>query len=148
MNIVAIILNAAKTAKVSGTLLLAICAHESNNFTLNYSPYDHGSPSYGVCQLKLESAKMVGFQGSPYELMDPKKNSLYAAKYLKYQESRYGNDLCKITAAYNSGSFAESKKNPGKPKNLRYVRLVQKRLPENLKSMLSCSEYWIERGNY
>jgi soluble lytic murein transglycosylase-like protein len=145
MDIVSTILNASKVAGVSGTLLLGICSHESNSFTMNYSPHDHGSPSYGVCQVKLESARQLGFKGSPYELMDPKKNALWAARYLKYQESRYGNNLCKITAAYNSGSYVESKKKPGKPKNLKYVRLVQKRLPDVFKNRLNCnSEFWIE----
>ena len=52
MDVTTIILNAAKVAKVSGALLLAICSHESNNFTMNYAHNDKGSPSFGSCQLK------------------------------------------------------------------------------------------------
>ena len=80
----------------------------------------------------------MGFRGNPIELMDPKVNSKYAALYLKYQVSRYGEDnWCVLTAAYNSGTYRESKKRPG-PKNLGYVRLVQKKLPEEFKDRLSC----------
>ena len=123
MDIVSIILNAAKAAQVSGVLLLGICAHESNDFTMNYSPYDHGSPSYGFCQLKYRTAIILGFKGSPSELMGPKVNAKYAALYLKYQEKRYGDDWTKIL---------------GCPRNLRYIKLVQKKLPSEFRGRLEC----------
>lgn len=128
---------AAKTAHVSGVLLLAICSHESNNFTMTYSPNDNHSPSYGICQLKYSTALQLGFKGLPVDLMDPRLNSLYAAKYLRYQQERYGEEWCALTSAYNAGSWNESKY-PGYPRNLKYVRLVQRRLPEDFKDRLSC----------
>lgn len=139
MDVVTIILNAAKAVKVSGILLVAICSHESSRFTVNYSPNDKGTPSYGVCQIKEDSARQVGFTGKAEDLNKPKTNALYAAKYLKYEQDRYGeNDWCILTAAYNGGSYLESKKNPGYPSNLGYVRLVQKHLPDDFKDRLSC----------
>lgn len=141
MNLTLTILKAAKAAKVSGSLLLAICSHESLNFTLDYAANDGGSPSIGICQLKEATAKMVGFTGTVKELMKPETNVKYAAKYLKYQESRYGSrDWCKLVAAYNAGSYNESKRVPGYPMNLKYVRLVQKHLSKDLKQRLSCGE--------
>ena len=139
MDITTVILNAAKLAKVSGILLLAICSHESNDFTMNYAPHDHGSPSYGICQLKEDSARQVGFQGNSEELMNPKVNAKYSALYLAYEQSRYGeDDWCVLTAAYNAGSYNESKRQPGYPMNLKYVRLVQRKIPNDFKYKMSC----------
>ena len=139
MEIVSIILNAAKMAKVSGVLLLAICNHESNGFTMNYSAYDHGSPSYGACQVKESTARMLGFKGKTKDLMNPAVNAKYAALYLQYEQGRYGeDDWCILTSSYNAGSYNESSKFPGYPRNLKYVRLVQKKLPEDFKDRLSC----------
>lgn len=141
MTYSAIILAAAKAMKVSGVLLLAICSYETN--LTNVTVYHDGkSPSYGICQVKFETATTVlGFKGKAEDLVNPKTNAKWAAKYLAYQESRYGDtDWCKIVAAYNAGSYNESRKIPGKPRNLKYVRRVQKRLPEEFQSMLSCEK--------
>ena len=138
MDIVTIILNAANAAKVSGILLLGICTHESGNFKLNYSVYDNGSPSYGVCQVKLDTAARLGFKGSPKDLNDPRINSKYAALYLKYQEQRYGDNWVKLASAYNAGSYNPSNRVPGCPRNLRYIKLVKKKLPESLQNRLTC----------
>lgn len=138
MAYTAIILAAAAKVKVSGALLLAICTYETN-LTNVVVYHDGGSPSYGVCQVKYETAKMMGFKGKAQDLVNPITNATWAAKYLKYQQSRYStSNWCKITAAYNAGTYIESKRIPGKPKNLKYVKRVQKKLSEHLQSMLSC----------
>lgn len=140
MDVINIILSAAKVAHVSGALLLAVCSHESNNFTMNYAHNDRGSPSFGSCQLKENSARQMGFKGVAKELMNPWVNAKYAALYLKYEQKRYGNDWVKLVASYNAGSYRESEIVPGCPKNLRYVNLVKKKLPSKLKSKLNCGE--------
>jgi soluble lytic murein transglycosylase-like protein len=140
MDIVSIILNTAKTVQVSGTLLLAICSHESNNFTMNYSHYDHGSPSYGYCQVKIRTAIILGFKGSPKELIEPKTNSYYAAKYLKSKEEKYGEDWVKMTAAYNAGVYNPSNRVLGCPRNLKYIKKVQKKLPVEFQEKLNCGK--------
>lgn len=138
MTIISTILAAAKAAKVSGVLLVAICTHESG-LTNTYVAHDGGSPSIGVCQVKENTARMLGFKGKAKDLMAPGLNAKYAAKYLKYQIDRYGEDnWCKLTAAYNAGSYNESKRVKGKPRNLKYVRLVQKKLAPDYKNKLSC----------
>lgn len=138
MDIVTTILSAAKSVGVSGTLLLAICSHESSGFKFNYAAHDHGSPSYGVCQVKLNSAVQMGFKGNPEDLKNTKTNSLYAAKYLKYEQDRYGDDWVKLASAYNAGSYNESHSVYGCPRNLKYVRLVRNRLPLKFKNRLNC----------
>jgi len=139
MTYTSIIISAAKAAHVSYLLLTAICAHESRNFTLDYAMYDNGSPSFSVCQIKQETAKMLGFSGDPMKLRNAEVGIKYAALYLAYQEQRYGeNDWVKLVAAYNAGTYNESPKVRGCPRNLRYVKLVQEKLPQNLQHKLNC----------
>ena len=137
MDIVTIILSAAKAAGVSGSLLLAVCSHESGDFKHNYNAFDVNSPSWGSCQLKYSTALQLGFKGLPHQLMNPRVNAKYAALYLKYQQSRYGNDWIKLVAAYNSGSYNPSRVE-GCPRNLKYLKLVQKKLPLDLRGRLDC----------
>lgn len=139
MTYLSIITQAAKAAKVSAVLLYAICSHESRDFTLDLAEYDNGSPSYSVCQVKLETAKMFGFSGDPMRLRDATVGVKYAALYLKYQQDRYGDaDWVKLTASYNSGTYVESNKVRGCPRNLAYLKLVRQKLPEALRARLDC----------
>jgi len=132
-----LILATAKKIGVAGSLLLAICTQESglNNVVV---PHDGGSPSYGICQVKEGTARHMGYKGHSKDLMDPATNIKWAAIYLKFQLDRYDNDWCKATAAYNAGSFNESKRYPGKPRNMKYIRLVQANLEKDLHYKLSC----------
>lgn len=139
MNIASIILSAAKSFGVSGTLLLAICNHESAGFTKNHADHDKGSPSYGSCQIKFSSAQQMGFKGNPDLLDQPKVNARYAAKYLQWQQTRYGDrDWLLLAAAYNAGSYKPSRKVRGCPMNLGYIKLVQAKLPSEYQSKLDC----------
>jgi soluble lytic murein transglycosylase-like protein len=133
---------AAKSAKVSATLLYAICAHESNGFTYDLALYDNGTPSFSVCQIKEGTARMLGWNGkNPMELRNAHLGIKYAALYLKYQQDRYGDqDWCKLTSSYNSGSYIESIKHPGYPKNLKYVNLVKEKLDKDIQDRLNCGE--------
>lgn len=139
MTYSAIILAAAKAAKVSGALLLAICTQESN-LTNAMVLHDGGSPSYGVCQLKYETAKMMGFDGKAEKLMDPTVNAKWAARYLAYQQTRYGDSWYKLAAAYNAGTYTESKKARGCPRNLKYVIQVKHNLEEYLHHKMECGQ--------
>lgn len=133
------ILLAAKAVKVPGALLLAICMQETglNNAMV---PHDGHSPTYGICQVKLETAQMIGYKGTAKQLMIPQENAKWAAKYLRYQLDRYDNDWCQAVAAYNAGTFNESKISPGFPRNLKYVRNVQKKLDEPFQDKIACGE--------
>jgi len=136
MDYSAIIMAIAKTVGVPGHLLLAICTHESNLQNV-LVPHDKGSPSYGLCQVKANTAKMLGFNGLPIGLMDPEVNVKYAAKYLKMQLKRYDGDWCKGVAAYNSGTYNPSSI-PGKPKNLKYIDKIRLHLDNKFKNLLVC----------
>lgn len=134
-----IILLMAKTVGVPGALLLAICSHESNGFKDQFVANDKGTPSYGVCMVKEDTAKMFGYTGKSEGLMNAKLNAKLAAKYLKYQLDRYDNNWCMAAAAYNAGTFFESRRHPGKPKNFKYVSHVKRHIEaEDLKRKLDC----------
>ena len=136
MDFVQIILTAAKSVKISGAILVAVCSHESglnNTVTL----HDGGSSSIGICQIKQNTAIMLGYEGSPDGLLDPKINAKYAALYLKRQYDRYGN-WCKAIAAYNAGRWNESTREPGHPRNLKYVLNVGKKLNKSFQKTISC----------
>lgn len=146
MTFTTIILMAAKKAGISGALLLAICTHESGLKNV-LVPHDGGSPTYGICQIKYDTAKMIGFTGNAKDLMTPEVNAKWAAQYLKYQKARYDGDWVKSVAAYNSGTYNESKKVPGCPRNLKYIRYVQQKLDEHLQDRLECVKVKTEEAN-
>lgn len=139
MSYTMIVLAAAKAAKVSGELLLAICMTESN-LTNVLVPHDGGSPTYGICQVKLPTAQMIGYKGDAKGLMDPATNAKWAATYLKFQKERYEQDWCKAVAAYNAGTYNESTISPGYPKNLKYVKAVQSKIDNHLQHKLTCDK--------
>lgn len=132
-----IILMVAKTVGVPGSLLLAICVHETK-LTRVIAINDGDSDTFGVCQIKHETAQMLGFKGTSEELMRTSINAEFAAKYLKYQLKRYNGDTLKATAAYNAGSYIPSTKVLGKPRNFEYIEKVNKIL-EN-KNILNYDE--------
>lgn len=105
-------------------LLSALCWVESNHKTAAINQYDGDSPSYGVCQIKLETAKSMGFRGDSKALMKPEINIKWSAKYLKRQMTRYDNDPRKAVAAYNAGTHRVNKY--GKTRNVKYVNKVFK----------------------
>lgn len=137
--IAGIILSVAKSVGVPGTLLLAICASETK-LTHVIALNDGKTHTFGICQVKHETAQMLGFKGTSKDLMRSKVNAEYAAKYLKYQLNRYNGNWCKATAAYNSGTYNPSTKVVGEPRNLRYIQRVSKFLNERDKDFLSCGE--------
>lgn len=132
------ILLAAKSVGVPGQLLFAICAHESGDFKWNYVHSDHGSPSIGMCMVKENTARFLGFKGKADELLDNKTNFHWAAKYLKYQLERYNGDYCKAVGAYNAGKYIVSVKHPGKPMNYRYLELIMEKLGIEDKVKFKC----------
>lgn len=83
-------------------LLSAICYVESTHDASKVHYNDGHSDSYGVCQIKLETAQFMGFEGEAEDLMDPEINMYYAAAYLRHQINRYGN-IQKAVIAYNKG---------------------------------------------
>ena len=146
-QIILLITQTAKIIGISPQLLIAICMTETNLKHI-HTPNDGKTTSYGVCQVKLETAQFMGkVYKKPHlvvftseDMKDIKKNVKVAALYVKYQIERYDGDLCKAVAAYNAGRFKESTKYPGKPFNWKYVEKVQDKITDNpaLESSLEC----------
>jgi soluble lytic murein transglycosylase-like protein len=89
---------------VQAPLLRAVCWVESRHRNVSRI-VDGKSPSYGICQIKLATARMLGFTGQVRELKVLEVNIRYAAKYLRYQLNRYKQDWRKAVTAYNRGTF-------------------------------------------
>jgi soluble lytic murein transglycosylase-like protein len=159
--ITAIIMAAAAQVGVPGELLLAICKQESA-LTNVVVPMDGFSSSFGICQLKESTVRHLGFRGEasgplvftkkkgfrgdlepygkPHGLMNPRVNAHYAALILKQNLERYNGDWMMATASYNSGTYRPTKikKYLGCPRNLKYILLVKRKLPDDMKVMLNC----------
>lgn len=85
-------------------LLSSICYVESKHDISAYHKHDGKGNSVGVCQVKIQTAMMLGFRGSEKELMEPSTNVMYAAKYLQHQLIRYDGDTVAAIISYNRGS--------------------------------------------
>jgi soluble lytic murein transglycosylase-like protein len=103
-------------------LLSAVCLVETKHNPKAVRVQDGGSPSYGLCQVKLATARGLGFDGAIADLLDPKVNATLAAKYLRQQHARYRGNLTKTISAYNAGSWRPNKK--GVPPNRKYISKV------------------------
>jgi soluble lytic murein transglycosylase-like protein len=84
-------------------LLASICYTESKYDVTVIHKDDGGSDSIGVCQIKYDTAKDLGFTGTQTQLLGAETNIYYAAKYLHKQLLRYPNNNVKAIIAYNMG---------------------------------------------
>lgn len=109
-------------------LLESICYVETNIRNVD-NMTDGGSPSYGVCQIKLETANWMKeyyrLPGEPLiesDLRVPEINIFYSGLYLKYNVKRYKGDLKCAISAYNAGRCVTF--------NSKYVNKVLRRKAE------------------
>lgn len=122
VNLAALFLLTTQTLDLPPTLLSAICWVESHHNSLAVNADDGGSASHGICQVKLETAALLGFKGTEKQLSVPKTNILYAGKYLQWQLKRYHSNIPVAVAAYNAGSYHVNKE--GQIMNRKYVAKV------------------------
>lgn len=85
-------------------LLSSLCLVESRHDVNAVHQHDGHGNSVGACQIKLNTAKGLGFKGTEKDLLKPEVNLTYAAKYLKHQILRYNGDVTRGVIAYNQGS--------------------------------------------
>lgn len=113
------IVRAADKVEISRKWLLAVCWQESSFRTAGVSKLDGHTKSYGICQVKYETAQFMDkvFKHkvlvTKANLEDTYVNAFYAAKYLKYQLKRYKGDWKLAADAYNKGNAVS--------KNTKYV---------------------------
>ena len=94
------------------SLLSSVCYVETHHNVAAIHKADGHGDSIGICQIKLKTARQLGFKGSAYDLQDPKVNIYYAGLYLKHQIARYRGSVKRAVIAYNFGSaksFTSSK---------------------------------------
>lgn len=111
-------------------LVLAVVRIESGKNRFAYNGRDRdGLGTFGLMQLKLATARAMGFKGSYQDLYEWRTNLKYGIRYLNYQFTRYGT-VPSALAAYNAGSVFICKKGskhkctPGTFVNQGYVRSV------------------------
>lgn len=103
-------------------LLKSLCYVESHHDVNAMHKDDGKGNSVGICQVKIETAKLLGFKGTEAQLRNPRTNIRYAGKYLAKQYLRYSRNTLKAVAAYNSGTYRENAQ--GQAKNKQYVKKV------------------------
>lgn len=96
------ICDASARTGLNSDILYAVCFVETKLNTTAYASRDGKSPSYGVCQIKLNTARGLGFKGAKEALMNPSTNAYFAAKYIQLHLKHYKN-LDKAISAYNAG---------------------------------------------
>ena len=143
----ALILSIAKAVGVNASLLFSICSAETGLKNIDHLN-DGKTHSIGVCQVKEETANIVGKiygikdlqKYTEEDLRDPKKNIKAAAYYLKWQIERYDGSECIATLAYNSGSIILNKNK--KPINIKYLKSVNDIYISDTGKELECKELW------
>lgn len=117
-NVAYYIYNAATEFNLDPSLMYAICHVEShckpsainhNDGTSKQKELGIISKSHGMFQIKLSTAKGLGFKGNAQQLQSPSVNVWYAAKYLNHLYKRY-NDTLKVISAYNAGTYTTKNK--------------------------------------
>lgn len=113
---------AANANNVPYRLLKAICKVESNLNPKALNPDDYGSPSYGLCQIKETTARLVHYRGPIRGLFNPYINANISARYLHKHLTKCNNDWVRAASAYNAGTCHRV------IRNTKYVHKVMSKL--------------------
>jgi soluble lytic murein transglycosylase-like protein len=103
MSILLMFLTISQQHHLPPHLLSSLCYIESKHDVAAIHHDDGGADSLGICQIKLQTAREMGYKGTKQQLMQPSTNIRYAAKYLRYQIRRYGS-IERAVVAYNKGN--------------------------------------------
>ena len=108
---------------VDPRLVAAIVSTESHFRRIVRVREPDGRYSYGLMQVKAETARMMGFRGSPRRLYSPWLNLYYGIRYLKSRLQHYP-FVWDAVSAYNAGHPLWHDLSY---RNRRYVRRVWRR---------------------
>lgn len=90
--------------KIEPAVILSMIFVESKGLA-NLSRYlsDKSDYVYGLMQIRLSTAREIGFAGVPSDLLSPQINILWGVRYFAYLKNRFDGFLNAI-ASYNAGS--------------------------------------------
>jgi soluble lytic murein transglycosylase-like protein len=116
-----------KTYASANNVPLSI-AHAVVHVESNYKPNMRGSAGeIGLMQVKLQTARGMGYRGTAKGLYEPATNIRYGMMYLGQARKLAGGDLCGTILKYNGGHGAKRMtKGP-----LRYCGKVQQLIASN-----------------
>lgn len=93
----------ASTYGVDSALAHAVVRHESN-----FQPNVRGKAGeIGLMQIKLSTARALGYTGSAKGLYEPSTNVQYGMKYLAQAQKLGGGSICGTILKYNAGHGAK-----------------------------------------
>lgn len=102
-TLTAIFLSVSVQYGLPARLLSSVCYVETKHVVNSIHYNDGFGNSVGICQIKLATARSLGFKGTEKQLMEPRYNIKYAGKYLRHQIRRYNGNVAKGVIAYNMG---------------------------------------------
>lgn len=71
-----------------------------------YRPQAANAGNFGLMQIRLQTARGVGYQGDASGLLNPDTNARFAMKYLAQAYRLAGGDTCRTIMKYQSGHMA------------------------------------------
>jgi soluble lytic murein transglycosylase-like protein len=92
-------------AGVPQSLIDCVIQRESGG---NPRAVSHGN--YGLMQIRLSTARAMGYAGSAAGLLDPQTNMSYAVRYLAGAYSAAGGNEARAIALYSRGYYYEAKR--------------------------------------
>ncbi len=92
---------AAHAERVPARLVLAVMRVESS-----FNPHVVHAGNFGLMQIKPQTARGLGYRGSPRGLLDPATNLRYGVKYLALAWHKSRGNVCRALMGYQSGVYA------------------------------------------
>lgn len=106
---------------VSSALARAVVRHASN-----FQPHMRGrAGEIGLMQIKLSTARAMGYSGSTQGLYEPATNIRYGMKYLAMAQKLGGGGICGTILRYNAGHGA-TRMNPVSAQYCRAVKVYMR----------------------
>ncbi len=75
----------------------------------NYRAYARNGPYWGLMQILPQTARQMGFQGAPEDLLDPHTNLTYAGRYLRGAWLVSNGDIDAAVMWYARGYYFEAR---------------------------------------
>lgn len=71
-----------------------------------YNPRASNAGNYGLMQIRLQTARGLGYTGGAAGLLNPETNMRFGMKYLAQAYRMSGGDICRTVMRYQSGHYA------------------------------------------